>query len=85
MSGNAIPQTLVVAPDGRIVVRFRGYSNSIPQMLRDGIERALAPPPAPPIAPSQPAEPGAPPQPPGAPQPPAEGVRAPETSRPPGS
>jgi len=42
MTGTAIPQTLVVAPDGRVVIRFRGYSDKIvPRMLRDGIEKAL--------------------------------------------
>ena len=52
-SGTAIPQTLVIAPDGRVVIRFRGYSDKIvPRMLRDGIEKALGPPPAavPPVA-----------------------------------
>jgi thiol-disulfide isomerase/thioredoxin len=46
-TGTAIPQTLVVAADGRVVVRFRGYSDKIvPRMLRDGIEKALGLPPA---------------------------------------
>jgi len=46
MSGTAIPQTLVIGADGRVVIRFRGYSEKIPQMLRDGIEKALNPPPS---------------------------------------
>ncbi len=47
MVGTAIPQTLVVAADGRVVLRIRGYSpDKVPQMLRDGIEKALSPPPA---------------------------------------
>jgi thiol-disulfide isomerase/thioredoxin len=47
MTGTAIPQTLVVAADGRVVIRFRGYSDKIvPRMLRDGIEKALGLPPA---------------------------------------
>ncbi|HEX6185795.1 MAG TPA: TlpA disulfide reductase family protein [Pyrinomonadaceae bacterium] len=46
--GSAIPQTLVVAADGRIVTRFRGYNDKIvPRMLRDGIEKALNPSPPP--------------------------------------
>ena len=52
-SGTAIPQTLVIAPDGRVVIRFRGYSDKIvPKMLRDGIEKALGQPTAavPPVA-----------------------------------
>ena len=71
MTGTAIPQTLVVAPDGRIVVRFRGYSDKIvPRLLRDGIEKALNPPPAPdPAAASPvPAAPAATPKSPAAPE-----------------
>ena len=46
-TGTPIPQTLVVAADGRVVVRFRGYSDKIvPRLLRDGIEKALGLPPA---------------------------------------
>jgi thiol-disulfide isomerase/thioredoxin len=45
MNRRAIPQTLVVAADGRIVARFVGYSKRVSQMLRAGIERALEPPP----------------------------------------
>jgi len=69
--GTPIPQTLVVAADGRVVVRFRGYSPQIvPRMLRDGIEKALALPAAAPAsaAPEAPAA-GSPP-PPGAAVPP---------------
>jgi thiol-disulfide isomerase/thioredoxin len=53
MTGTAIPQTLVVAADGRVVIRFRGYNDKIvPRMLRDGIEKALSLPPAPAAAPA---------------------------------
>jgi hypothetical protein len=38
-----IPQTFVVAADGHVVAKFRGYDDSIPQMLRHSIERALDP------------------------------------------
>jgi len=42
LAGNySIPQTLVVAPDGHIVVRFRGYSQRLPTLLRAAIEKAL--------------------------------------------
>lgn len=56
MSGTSIPQTLVVAPDGHIVVRYRGYSNKIPQLIRAGLEQALEPTPEtePPPAPDPP-------------------------------
>ena len=47
MSGRpSIPQTFVVAADGRIVTRFFGYSERVPPMIRKGIEDALNPPPA---------------------------------------
>jgi len=46
MTRKSIPQTIVVAADGRIVARFVGYSKRIPQMIRAGIEQALEPPPA---------------------------------------
>lgn len=39
----SIPQTFVVAADGRVVTHFLGYSNNIPPMLRKGIEKALNP------------------------------------------
>ena len=44
MSGrNAIPQTLVIAPDGRILSHWRGYSpREGGSRLRETIERALA-------------------------------------------
>ena len=54
MSGNGIPQTLVVGPDGAILFRVRGYSPKVPGMLRDAIEKTLdpsyEPPPATPAA-----------------------------------
>jgi thiol-disulfide isomerase/thioredoxin len=41
MNGNtSIPQTFVIAPGGRIVTRFRGFSNQIPSMLRTAIDKA---------------------------------------------
>ena len=57
MSGTSIPQTLVVAADGRVVLRVRGYSNTVPKMLRAGLDAALEPPPAaePPAAHAPPA------------------------------
>ena len=40
---NAIPQTLVIAPDGRILNHWRGYARgSSRERLREAIERALA-------------------------------------------
>ena len=45
MTRKAIPQTIIVAADGRIVARFVGYSKRISQMLRAAIEQALEPPP----------------------------------------
>jgi len=40
---NAIPQTLVIAPDGRILNHWRGYSRGhSSERLREAIERALA-------------------------------------------
>lgn len=44
LAGNySIPQTLVVAPDGKVIARFRGYSKKSPQLLRESIEKALNP------------------------------------------
>jgi thiol-disulfide isomerase/thioredoxin len=41
MNGNtSIPQTFVIAPGGRIVTRFRGFSNQIPSMIRAAIDKA---------------------------------------------
>lgn len=41
MNGNAsIPQTFVIAPGGRIVTRFRGFSNQLPPMIRAAIDKA---------------------------------------------
>ena len=41
MNGNqSIPQTFVIAPGGRIVTKFRGYSNQIPSMIRAAIDKA---------------------------------------------
>ena len=62
MSGrHAIPQTLVVGPDGRVVVHFRGYSPRLPPLIRGAIEKALDP--APPADAAAPAETLAPPRP----------------------
>jgi len=43
----AIPQTFVVAPDGHVVLRVRGYNPRVPDMIRAGVRKALelAPPP----------------------------------------
>lgn len=71
----AIPQTLVVGADGRIVTRFVGFSKRIPPLLRAGIEKALAPP----AEEEKKAEPEPATQTPSAPP------AAPETSRPPRS
>ena len=50
----AIPQTFVVAADGRVVLYVRGYNPRVPEMIRAGVRNALelSPPPA---APAQPA------------------------------
>ena len=43
MNGRAIPQTLVIAPDGRILSHWRGYSpGQAGHLLRETIERALS-------------------------------------------
>ena len=39
---NAIPQTLVITPDGRIVSHWRGYGGQSRDRLRETIERALS-------------------------------------------
>jgi thiol-disulfide isomerase/thioredoxin len=40
MRGNgSIPQTFVVAPGGRIVAHYRGYSDAVPGMIRAAIEK----------------------------------------------
>jgi thiol-disulfide isomerase/thioredoxin len=41
MNGNySIPQTFVIAPGGRIVTKFRGFSDRIPNMIRAAIDKA---------------------------------------------
>jgi thiol-disulfide isomerase/thioredoxin len=41
MNGNSsIPQTFVIAPGGRIVTKFRGFSSQIPSMIRAAIDKA---------------------------------------------
>lgn len=43
MNGNySIPQTFVIAPGGRIVTKFRGFSPQIPDMIRAAIDKAGA-------------------------------------------
>ena len=77
----AIPQTLVVAADGRVVARFVGYSKKVLPALRAGIEQALEPPPEEEDAEeAEPAQPSTPPQ-----QSPAAPPAARETSAPPGA
>jgi thiol-disulfide isomerase/thioredoxin len=43
----ALPQTFVVAADGRLVLRVRGYNPRVPDMIRAGVRRALELSPAP--------------------------------------
>ena len=43
----AIPQTFVVAADGHVVLRVRGYNPRVPEMIRAGIRKALEASPAP--------------------------------------
>ena len=43
---NAIPQTLVIAPDGRVVSHWTGYGGQSRERLRDAIEHALSEAPA---------------------------------------
>ena len=41
MAGNfSIPQTFVIAPGGRIVTKFRGFSNQMPDMIRAAVAKA---------------------------------------------
>jgi len=41
MNGNSsIPQTFVIAPGGRIITKFRGFSTQIPDMIRTAINKA---------------------------------------------
>lgn len=50
----AIPQTFVVAADGHVVLRVRGYNPHVPDMIRAGVRKALelAPPQTPPAQPN---------------------------------
>lgn len=48
----SLPQTFVVAADGRIVLHIRGYNARVPDMIRSGVEKALSLAPA---APERPA------------------------------
>ncbi|HEX8149459.1 MAG TPA: TlpA disulfide reductase family protein [Pyrinomonadaceae bacterium] len=50
-----IPQTFVVAADGHVVLRVRGYNARVPDMIRAGVRKALELAPPPPAA----AQPGA--------------------------
>lgn len=36
----SIPQTFVIAPGGRIITKFRGFSPKVPSMVRAAIEKA---------------------------------------------
>lgn len=50
----AIPQTFVIAADGHVVLRVRGYNPHVPDMIRAGVRKALE------LSPAQaPAQPGA--------------------------
>ncbi|HZI17843.1 MAG TPA: TlpA disulfide reductase family protein [Pyrinomonadaceae bacterium] len=43
MRGNgSIPQTFVIAPGGRIVAHYRGYSDSVPGMIRAALDKVQA-------------------------------------------
>jgi peroxiredoxin len=35
-----IPQTFIIAPGGRIVTKFRGFSDRIPDLIRAAIDKA---------------------------------------------
>ncbi len=48
-----IPQTFVVAADGHVVLRVRGYNPRVPEMIRAGVRKALEL--SPPQAPAAPA------------------------------
>ena len=50
----AIPQTFVIAADGHVVLRVRGYNPRVPEMIRAGVQKALdlSPPPAAPAPPA---------------------------------
>jgi thiol-disulfide isomerase/thioredoxin len=37
---NSIPQTFVIAPGGRIITKFRGFSDRVPDMIRTAIDKA---------------------------------------------
>jgi thiol-disulfide isomerase/thioredoxin len=50
----AIPQTFVVAADGHVVLRIRGYNPRVPEMIRAGIRKALEASPAPAPTPAPP-------------------------------
>jgi thiol-disulfide isomerase/thioredoxin len=66
----AIPQTFVVAADGHVVLRVRGYNPRVVEMIRAGVRKALETAPPPPAPPSTPA----------APETPVHQTSAPETS-----
>lgn len=43
MRGNgSIPQTFVIAPGGRVVAHYRGYSDQIPGLIRAALDKARA-------------------------------------------
>jgi thiol-disulfide isomerase/thioredoxin len=43
MRGNtSIPQTFVIAPGGRVVAHYRGYSDQVPQMIRAALDKTQA-------------------------------------------
>ena len=54
----SIPQTFVIAADGHVVLRVRGYNPRVPEMVRAGVRKALELSPAP--KPSAGLEPGRP-------------------------
>jgi thiol-disulfide isomerase/thioredoxin len=56
----AIPQTFVMAADGHVVLRVRGYNPRVTEMIRAAVRKALELAPAPAPAPSAGLEPGRP-------------------------
>ncbi|MCA1618943.1 MAG: TlpA family protein disulfide reductase [Acidobacteria bacterium] len=52
--GISLPQTFVVGSDGQIVLHVRGYNARVPDMIRAGVEKALAFAQAAPAAPDRP-------------------------------
>lgn len=56
----ALPQTFVLAADGHVVLRVRGYNPKVPEMIRNAVQAALSLPPAEPAPSAAPPAPPAP-------------------------